>query len=55
MKGGASGQLVSPDSLSDSFLLNVISYSGNLKMPPSGKLGDEQLAILKDWVERGAP
>ena len=55
MKGGASGQLVSPDSLTDSFLLNVISYSGNLKMPPSGKLGDEQLAVLRDWVGRGAP
>jgi hypothetical protein len=55
MKGGASGPLVSRDSPADSLLLNVIGYSGSLKMPPSGKLGEEQRAILSEWVGKGAP
>lgn len=55
MKGGASGPLISHESLGDSFLLSVIGYSGSLKMPPSGRLPDEQRAILEDWVNRGAP
>ena len=37
-----------------SLLLQVTSYEGKLKMPPMGKLKDEDLATLKTWVESGA-
>lgn len=54
MKGGASGALISHESPDKSLLLNVISYTGSLKMPPSGKLDSSQIGILREWVERGA-
>ncbi|MDA1235480.1 MAG: DUF1549 domain-containing protein, partial [Acidobacteria bacterium] len=53
MKGGSSGPLISHESPENSLLLNVVSYSGTLKMPPSGKLEDSQIAVLKEWVNRG--
>ncbi len=27
----------------------------DLKMPPTGKLADEEIAVLVEWVRRGAP
>ncbi len=35
-------------------LLAILSYSARVKMPPTGKLADEELAAVRDWVERGA-
>jgi cytochrome c553 len=52
--GGATGTLVAktPD---DSRLLKVIGYETSLKMPPMGKLGDEDIANLTAWVKMGTP
>jgi hypothetical protein len=52
--GGPSGSLFSKDDPKSSLLLQVTSYEGKLKMPPMGKLRDEDLAVLKTWVESGA-
>ena len=46
-RGGQSGPAVSK-------LLKVTSYDESLKMPPSGKLKDEELADLRTWVQAGA-
>jgi len=46
-RGGQSGPAVSK-------LLKVTSYDESLKMPPSGKLKDDELADLKTWVDAGA-
>jgi hypothetical protein len=51
MQGGPSGPLASKHG---SLLLDVISYEGRLKMPPGKKLPDEDIAILKTWVDNGA-
>src|SRR4051794_28157075 len=32
-------------------LVDVISYEGKTKMPPSGRLTPEQIADLRSWVE----
>ena len=54
VKGGASGPLIDPDSPEHSALLKVVSYDEKLKMPPMGKLTDEEIATLTEWVNRGA-
>ena len=36
-------------------LIAVIKYDGNVQMPPDGKLDDEQLAVLTNWVKLGLP
>ncbi len=35
-------------------LLAVLSHEGDVKMPPTGKLPDEDLAVLRRWIEEGA-
>jgi cytochrome c553 len=35
-------------------LLEVISYTADVKMPPTGKLSDADISTLKQWVESGA-
>src|SRR4051812_38390132 len=54
-QGGASGALVSKDDPKSSLLLKVTSYEDRLKMPPTGKLKDEDMATLKSWIAIGAP
>jgi cytochrome c553 len=36
-------------------LVEAIAYTGEVKMPPSGKLPAEQLAALTAWAKAGAP
>ncbi len=47
--------LVSVDDPTTSRLLAIVGYEGRVKMPPSGKLSDAELAILRRWVQQGAP
>jgi mono/diheme cytochrome c family protein len=35
-------------------LLAALRYDGELQMPPSGKLSDEEIAAFEKWVEDGA-
>ncbi len=55
-KGGSRGAAVAPGSPDGSLLLEAISYGNlDLKMPPAGKLSDEQIADFRLWIEMGAP
>jgi cytochrome c553 len=53
-QGGLSGPLVTA-SPENSRLLQVISYEASLKMPPTGKLKDDEIASLTAWVKMNAP
>ncbi|MBK9166282.1 MAG: PSD1 domain-containing protein [Bryobacterales bacterium] len=53
--GGQSGPLVAPGDPVASRLLRVVRYDERLKMPPGGKLKDEEIASLEHWVKMGAP
>jgi mono/diheme cytochrome c family protein len=55
LKGGDSGPAVEPGKPDESLLVEAIGYGGDIKMPPKRKLADEEIAILTDWVRRGAP
>lgn len=55
LRGGDSGKaIVAGDPLA-SRLIQAVSYKHELKMPPTGKLPDEQIADLEAWIKMGAP
>ena len=54
-KGGESGPLIDRGMPEESRLLKVIGYNETLKMPPTGKLKDDDIAALTAWVKLGAP
>jgi len=53
--GGASGSLINVDTPEQSLMLMALSYEGTLKMPPMGKLKDDEIARIREWVKMGAP
>src|SRR5262249_59302046 len=55
LTGGDGGPVVVPGKPKDSRLVAAVRQSGELKMPPSGKLPDREIAALEKWVELGAP
>ena len=55
LKGGNSGPALVPGNPDASLLIRAVSYTHErLKMPPTGKLNDEQIADLRTWVANGA-
>jgi hypothetical protein len=55
-KGGDSGPAIVPGDLENSLLVQAVKYSEpDIQMPPKGKLPDEAIAVLVEWVKRGAP
>ena len=52
-KGGDSGPVVVPGKPDESLLIRAVRYEDN-EMPPTGKLPDELIARLKQWVSAGA-
>jgi mono/diheme cytochrome c family protein len=55
LKGGDFGTVVEPGDPDKSFLVQVIRYNGDTKMPPKTKLADEEIEVLVEWVKRGLP
>ncbi len=54
--GGKRGPLLPLGSPENSLLLRAIRYSDPaLQMPPTGKLSAEQIGLLTEWMQRGAP
>src|SRR6266478_9001780 len=52
--GGQNGPVVVEGNPEASRLLKVIGYSESIKMPPTGKLKDEEIADITTWVKMGA-
>jgi mono/diheme cytochrome c family protein len=56
LEGGDQGPAIVPGSPEKSLLIKAIRHDdANLKMPPSRKLGRQQIADLTQWVKMGAP
>ncbi|MFN3325833.1 MAG: PSD1 and planctomycete cytochrome C domain-containing protein [Bryobacteraceae bacterium] len=47
---GSAVQLGSPD---ESLMIQAIEHKGGLKMPPGGRLKDEQITALRRWIQDG--
>ncbi|UUO04941.1 PSD1 and planctomycete cytochrome C domain-containing protein [Blastopirellula sp. J2-11] len=56
ISGGTSGPAIVPGSLEESLLLTAVSFKHELlQMPPDGKLAADEIQLLQQWVEKGAP
>lgn len=54
LKGGESGEAVVPGKPDQSHLIQAVRWQTS-EMPPSGKLREDQVAVLVKWIELGAP
>lgn len=54
LTGGDSGAAVDFEKPDSSLLLAALNYDG-FEMPPAGKLPAEQIALVRKWIELGAP
>ncbi len=55
-KGGSHGPALVPGKPQESLLLRVVSYEdAEMQMPPDQKLNDDAIAVLRRWIEMGAP
>ena len=55
VNGGDSGTAIVPGKPDESLLIKAVRRtSKDLQMPPNEKLKDEEVAVLVDWVRRGA-
>jgi hypothetical protein len=55
LSGGNRGAALKPGDSSQSLLIRAIEQTGDLKMPPGGKLQPAQIATLRQWIDLGAP
>ncbi len=56
LTGGDSGAAIEPGKPEESRLVEAIGYTNvDLQMPPKGKLPEDQIAALTDWIKKGAP
>lgn len=57
LRGGDSGPAVVAGKPDESLVIAAVEYrpGEKLQMPPKGKLPAREVAILKEWVRRGAP
>ena len=56
LKGGDSGAAVVPKKPDESLMIQAVRYSPDgYQMPPKGKLKQEWIEVLENWVARGAP
>ena len=55
-KGGEGGAVIVPGAPDKSRLIMAVQHGDpDLKMPPKHKLADGEIAVLFEWVKRGAP
>ena len=54
-KGADTGPVIVAGDIENSRLLQVTGYQERIKMPPSGKLSQDDLETLREWVKLGAP
>jgi hypothetical protein len=55
LAGGNRGAALKSGSPGESLLMQAIEQTGELKMPPGRRLPDEQIAVLRRWIERNVP
>lgn len=56
LKGTDSGPITVAGNVDGSRLIQVLNHSPNdVQMPPKRKLPDEQIAVIRKWVELGSP
>ena len=55
LKGGKSGPVIVPGDPSASLMVKALHYTdARLKMPPTGRLKDSEIADVETWIKNGA-
>jgi hypothetical protein len=55
LTGGDSGPAIVPGNPEQSLLMDALGYlDEGLEMPPSGKIAEDKIAILEQWIQKGA-
>ncbi|WP_020473342.1 PSD1 and planctomycete cytochrome C domain-containing protein [Zavarzinella formosa] len=54
LKGGDTGPAFVAKEPEKSLIVQAVNYLGDNKMPPKGKLSDEDISTLNQWVKNGA-
>ncbi|MBM3802275.1 MAG: DUF1553 domain-containing protein [Acidimicrobiia bacterium] len=55
LAGGNRGPAAVPGSPQQSRLIQAVRFEGELKMPPTGRLAESEIAVLERWVALGLP
>src|SRR5262245_23293501 len=55
LRGGHSGPALVPGNSDQSRLIRALRHEVEPHMPPWGKLEPEKIAVLEEWIRRGAP
>lgn len=55
LAGGDTGPAIVAGDPEQSLLVDAVRYGPTYQMPPTGKLPEAEVALLVDWVRRGAP
>ena len=56
IKGGDSGSVISPGKPDQSRIIEAVLYRNeDMAMPPKGKLPEDKIALIREWVQMGAP
>lgn len=55
LQGGKSGPAAVEKKGAESLMIQAVLRQGKLKMPPDGKLRDDEVAALRKWVDLGLP
>src|SRR5438552_640985 len=55
LRGGDYGPVINPGNSAESKLIRrLVNGDGGLQMPPTGPLSDEEIGILRAWIDQGA-
>ncbi len=55
LRGGDYGPVITPGNSAESKLIRrLVNGDGGLQMPPTGALSDEEIGILRAWIDQGA-
>lgn len=55
LQGGDSGPAIVPRKPDESLLIDAVRYGDTFQMPPKQQLPAAEIALLEEWVRRGAP
>lgn len=55
LRGGDSGPAIVPGKPQESLLIRAIRHVDDLKMPKEGKLNEQEITKLEQWIHMGAP
>ena len=55
LRGGDYGPVIMPgDSAGSKLIRRLVNGDGGLQMPPTGALSDEEIGLLRAWIDQGA-